>query len=200
MAKFVIGLISGLMLLALGLWLGYTTYPRWHPPPEIRSDTIYKVDTIPREIPNYPPHYIVIRDSIKVKDQHWMDSVLIAYKVDTAAILADYYAEHFYQRNWEDTLLAVHMTDVIAENRPIRSSFSYQILRPQQVINNSVVNTTYTKYLYVGLGTTFGMAQYVSLKLTLACPNYYFGLGYSPQEKFTKGYFDVNVGLSLWKK
>jgi len=147
-------IVVGLVLVALAgvFYFGYTMYPKFNKCPQNAPDTVYVHDTVTHVIPDSIPYLVVKHDSIKYRDKVWIDSIVQANKVDTAMILAEFYALHYYTRHWNDTLLSVTQRDVLSENRFIESSFTYKLLRPLQIINN--VNnhyTTYNKYLYVGL-------------------------------------------------
>jgi len=172
----IIGLLVG------SFYLGYRVYPSYKNPiaQVVEIDTIFLQDTTKYTIPDKTPEYIIIRDSVKYRDQAWMDSVIKANRVDTAAILEDYYGLHYYSRTWEDSLLKVSVDDAIAENRPIHNSFKYQILRPQSIIQNNVIEYSYSKYIYAGLNLPVSSPKYISLDIIAAFPRGYFGTGYSP--------------------
>lgn len=180
-------IVVGLVLLALlGCgYFGYTMYPRLNKCPDIVADTLYLPDTTTHTIPDKPPEYVTIRDSIKYRDPVWMDSVIKANKVDTAEILKDYYAIHYHTRNWfgldsltGDSLLTVTIKDQVSRNTFIDNIFTYKILRNQQVINNVINNTSYANYILVGAGTNMHAFKGVDLDATLVTKRYYLGVGY----------------------
>src|SRR5574343_101495 len=102
--------ILSILLLTGAFVAGWKAYPKLYPCPEIQRDTIMIRDTIIHYIPDTVPWYIVKRDTVIVN--HNIPTV-----VDTAAILADYYAIHYYTRNWQDSIVEITSEDAIAENR-----------------------------------------------------------------------------------
>jgi len=177
-------------------YAGYTTYPKRNPCPQIASDTVYVYDTVLHIIPDTVPYLIVKQDSIKYRDQAWIDSIVQANKVDTAALMAQFYALHYYTRYWNDTLLSVTQRDVLSQNKFVESSFTYKLLKPLQIINNVSNNyTTYNKYLYVGVNTPIRDFNYTTFDLTYAFPSGYLGAGYNKQLNS----MSFKVGVRLWK-
>jgi hypothetical protein len=167
-----LGAALALFLIA-GIWGGYRLYPSLHPCNTQAPDTIYVHDTVFHYIPDTIPYYIVKLDSIVYRDTVFKD-------VDTAAILKDYYAPHYYERIWRDTALTVILKDVIAENKSIANTFTYQITRPQQIIIQQP-EVTYSRYITFGAGLPFKNAKHMTLDLdlTFVTPKYYFGAGYN---------------------
>jgi hypothetical protein len=127
-----------------------------------------------------------------------MDSVINANKVDTAAILADYYSIHYYTRDWydinqSDTLIHIRLEDAIMENMPIDNNFSYRWFKPQTIINNSVTNVSYSRYLYAGLSVPLNDYKFAAGSVYFASDRLLFGVGYVP---YYKG-VTVTGGLKL---
>jgi hypothetical protein len=143
--------------------------------PQIETKTVIKHDTIDHYIPNYVPWYIAGKDTTIYKDK------LIPAKVDTQAILKDYFAQHIYDRFWRDSLIQVDLKDMITQNNAYPQKFSYKILRPQTIINNTQDNSVhYASYLYLGGSVPINKFDYSSIDLTLALPKWSAGLGYMP--------------------
>lgn len=172
--------ILSLVILTGVFFFGYAMYPKWNPCPQTKPDTIYVHDTVIHHIPDTIPYYIERIDSVKYKDQEWMDSVLIALKVDTAELLKKYYARYYYHREWKDSLLSVQMRDVISENKFVNNIFTYEILRPQTIVQNIDNSKTYASYLQGGLDIPFQNIKYTSLGAQYINPKFYVGLGYGP--------------------
>ena len=158
------------LILVSCLFFGYRIYPRLNPCPTIESDTIYVIDTVIREIPNYVPYYVYRTDSVVYRDTVFKD-------VDTTAILKDYFAIHYYTRNWEDSLLKVTLDDAISENKPIHNTFRYTILRPQTVIENILNMAPLTRSVYTGLSLPIAELKYTEVEAIVVYPRLYFGLG-----------------------
>ena len=165
-----------LILTAAIFYSGYVMRGVWSPAPVPIHDTIYKVDTIEHHITSHYPYYIIKTDTVILRDT-------IPAIVDTAAILQLYYAFHTYTRAWEDSLLSVSLTDVVSENKVFDSDFNYRILRPQEIINNTTVNYSYSRYLYIGGSITVPDANYSNVGVFYASGKALFGLGYIPLQK-----------------
>jgi hypothetical protein len=185
--NWIIGILILIVLTGV-FFLGYSRYPIWKPCPTTTSDTIYKIDTIIHYIPDSIPFYITKIDSVIYHDTVFKD-------VDTAAILKDYYAWHYYTRNWDDTLLSVTLKDVISENKVIDHEFTYKIVRPQVVVNNVTNITNYLKYLYLGGGITLPDSKYSNFGVYGAFPRTLIGLGYIP---FSPG-VNITLGFKIAK-
>lgn len=169
-------LVLLLLLLALlgACYLGYTLYPKIHKAPELVADTVLITDTVVHYIPDTVPYYIVRRDTIIYRDT-------IPTIVDTAEILADYYAFHLYERTWQDSLIWATVRDGITENSIYDETFTYKILRPQTVINNSY--TSYSRYITVGAGFPTKSIKHlnVNLEATYVTSKFYVGIGYDAE-------------------
>ena len=165
-----------LILTAAIFYFGYAMRGVWNPAPVPIHDTIYKIDTIEHHIISEYPYYISETDTIIIRDT-------IPAIVDTAAILQLYYAFHVYERSWQDSSLKVTIRDVVSENKYFDSDFDYKILRAQEIINNTTINHSYSRYLYIGGSITMPDAKYSSVGVFYASGKALFGLGYIPFEK-----------------
>jgi len=167
-------IVVGLVLLALlGCgYFGYTIYPRLNKCPDIASDTIVIRDTVPHTIPDTIPYYIVKYDSIVYRDTIFKD-------VDTAAILKDHFAIHYYERSWQDSSLSVLLKDVISQNQPISNEFTYKILRPQTVIHNEYSSYSYSRYVTAGLNFLLNDLSYTGIEMNYIAPTWQGGMGYN---------------------
>lgn len=144
MKKFISYIIIGVLIVAIII----LQQCRRDPEPEVISvvthDTI-PGDSIPYEV-LLPKPYPIFKDTGSTK---WK------YKdVDTCAILADYYAEYYYQDTLkDDTSALVIVNDVVTENRLQSRKLTFQNRRP------TMINTTITNYgempahkIYLGAG------------------------------------------------
>lgn len=177
-----------LLLLIASFIGGYKYYPLRKPCPQIVSDTVYVYDTVVHYIPDTIPWYIYKKDTVIVTKTEFKD-------VDTAAILQDYYAIHYYNRIWEDSLVKITLEDAITENRPLQNIFKYQMLKPQTVIENKIIDTRYSRYLYAGLNVPINKPEYMSIDLLAAGQKCYLGVGYSPGMKS----INVKGGVKLFQ-
>jgi len=187
--------IAAIIILTLFFWLGFKAHERFRPCQVITSETIYIYDTMPRSIPSKPPDYEVRIDSIKYRDKEWMDSVIQANKVDTTQILLDYFMYHYYTRTWEDTLVKVTLSDVVTENKFLDATFSYKLLKPVTVINNSVQYFNYSSYLYLGGSVPVNDVKMASTDVYFANKQLLLGVGYIPYSKGVR----VTAGFKLIK-
>jgi hypothetical protein len=122
------------------------------------------------------PFYIERIDTIIIRDT-------LPAIIDTAAILQKYFAYYTYSRSWNDSLLSVSLTDVITENKVMDSQFSYRILRPQEIINNTNISYSYSKYIYLGLQSNLFDLRYSSFSGFVAFPRLLVGGGYILYQK-----------------
>ena len=183
--------IISVAVLILAFWGGWKAHQKFRPCPEIQSDTIYVYDTIVRFIPDTVPYYIVRKDTVIINHN-------IPAEVDTTAIMADYYNFHYYTRDWydinqNDTLIHIRLEDVISQNMPLDNNFSYRYYVPQTIINNSVTNVSYSRYLYGTLTLPVPDTKFASLGLSYASGRGLVGVGYMP---FNKG-VTVTAGFKL---
>ena len=171
-------ILVGLVLLALlGCgYFGYTLYPKHNPCPQTASDTVYVYDTAWHTITDTVPWYIVKHDSIVYRDTVFKD-------VDTAEILKDYYAIHYYTRFWQDTLIAVTKHDVISKNDFISSELTYKLLKPVTIINNVINNVFYSRYITFGTDLPFKQVQHMNVNIDVmyVTSKYYLGVGYNSE-------------------
>lgn len=183
-------IIVGLFLCVLaGFWLwGYATYPKKHKP-VITNNTIIIHDTTKRIIVDRIPYYVVKTDTI-------IQTKTVFTKVDTAKILQDYYAIHYYTRTWQDSLLRVTLEDAITENQSIDNKFTYEILRPTQIANNIAENLThYNRYLNFGIDVPIKNINYIEIESIFNWEKGYLGMGYTPQLKT----FNIKLGAVLFQ-
>lgn len=192
--KNIIVSIAVVIILTTVFILGYNAYPKFNPT-QTNSDTTFIYDTMPHYIVDSFPYYITRVDSIKYRDQAWTDSVIKANKIDTAELLNDYYALHFLSREWKDSLIYVSLKDVVSENKFYDATFTYQILRPQEVINNVINNYSYSRYLYLGASLNISEIKNSEFALFYAFSRGYAGLGYAP----LSGGLSLKGGVALFK-
>lgn len=168
-------MIAGiLIILAAGFYAGY----RLKPEPEVSTVTrvIFKYDTI--------HHYIKVSGPAPDPDTVLMHDT-IPEKVDTAAILQAHYSKYVYTRPFADSLIEVSLRDTVTQNKIITGQFSYKLLRPQEVINQTTTNQTviYNKYLAAGISLNTYDMGFTGLDLIYNGPEWYAGAGYMPGVK-----------------
>ena len=173
--KYALLVIITVALMFTGGWVGYKMYPASHPC-IVTSDTVYVYDTIEHTILDTVPYYVVELDTIVYRDTVFKD-------VDTANILKDYYALHYYTRTWEDSLLTVTLRDEISENKPMSNIFVYKILRPQVIVENVVNNYSYTRYLLAGFGMSVTEQMFPDVNVMYVSRSWYGGAEYNIRDK-----------------
>jgi hypothetical protein len=189
MDKWVKYALVGLFLCVLaGFWFwGYKSYPKLKPCPQIVSNTVILHDTIIHRIVDTVPYYIVRRDSIIYRD-------IIFKDIDTAAILRNFYAIHYFTRTWEDSLLSAKSEDAISQNEFVDNKFTYRILRTQSITYTTVDNSVvYNKYILLGLNVPIQDYQSAQIEAIFVMPKFYLGAGFG-----TKG-LSVKAGGTLFK-
>ncbi len=145
------------------------------PEPTIVTNTVILHDTVIHTIDKW--HYVQNTDTIIYTDT-------IIQPVDTAKILADYFALHVYSRNWTDSLLTVDLRDTVTQNKFLQNDFRYKILRPQ-IITTIVTDNSihYSKYIYLGVDFPVKDLKYADFSVLAAFKDFYIGGGYNPQLK-----------------
>jgi hypothetical protein len=170
-----LGFVIALFLLG-GLWGGYKLYPSLHPCPETTSDTVYVYDTVWHTIHDTIPWYVIKHDSIVYHNTVFKD-------VDTAAILKDYFAIHYYTRLWQDTLISIVKHEAISKNDFISSELTYKLLKPMTVINNVTNNNFYSRYIIFGADIPFKQVEHMNVNIDVmyVTSRYYLGAGYNSE-------------------
>lgn len=175
--------IAILVIVGFVFYAGYRVHP--DPVTETTSQTIFKYDTIWRyiEVPySVPPDTIIERDTVPAI-------------IDTAAILKQHYSKFAYTRHFNDSLLEVNLLDTISENRFTGSKFSYRLLRPQTIINNSTTIKNYTNYLAAGISLYTTDAKLTAIEAIYITKDWYVGGGYMP---WAKG-INIKAGKTILK-
>lgn len=167
--------ILALLVLLLTFFLGKNTGKNSVKCPELTTDTIYKYDTVTHVI--YKPYYHIKHDTTIIADT-------IPVNIDTAEVIQGFYAKDVFRREWEDSLINIVLYDTISQNQPIASQITYKLLKPTEIINNSVTNKTiYNRYLYGGASINTVDLKLSSLELVMANPRWYGAVGYMPGVK-----------------
>ena len=183
--------ITIIIVLAASFFGGWKAHQKFKPCPVIESDTVYVHDTVTHFIPDTVPFYIIRKDTIIIN--HNIPAI-----VDTSAILADYYNFHYYSRDWydinqSDTLIHIRLEDVISQNMPLDNNFSYRWFKPQTIINNTVINNNYSRYLYAGLSMPLNDYKFTAGSVYFASDRLLLGVGYIPYYKS----FNITTGFKL---
>ena len=180
--------MAGMALVILaGIWTwGYTRYPVWNPCKESKDSIVYIHDTVPHIIVDSFPYYVIKKDSVMYRDPEWMDSVIQAAKIDTtemATIFREYYASHIYERKWTDSLISIIVNDTITQNRPENNNFTYKLLGPVSIIDNTKTEIIYSKYIYIGGSVSIPDSKFTNVGLYGAFPRTLYGVSYMPWQR-----------------
>lgn len=181
-------------------FLGYSRYPVWNPVAISHPDTVLIHDTVPHVIVDSFPYYVIKKDSVKYRDPIWMDSVIQAAKIDTvemATIFREYYAFHPYDRIWTDpdSLIKIILNDTITQNRPENNNFTFKLLKPLVIIDNTKTEINYSKYTYLGGSVSIPDSKFSSVGVYGAFPRVFTGISYMPWQKG----FQVTAGFKIIK-
>jgi len=160
----ILGCISGLVL--------YDAYLCTSDVIEVRYDSIvYDTDSI-----FTPITYEVIEYVDRVKTVYKTDTFTIdlTQPVDSAQILADYVRIRLYKDTIRDNDMVAYITDSIQFNRIKTRQFSYQILRPTQIVTNKAHS--------IGIGSLISLDGIVP-NVTYFNNKWGYSMGYDPLNK-----------------
>jgi hypothetical protein len=188
--KYIIIIVAFISLIAITYISGCQRGKKLKQCPQITSETVYIHDTVTHFIYDIYPAYIEGKEKIIYID--------VPAKVDTALILKEYFAQHIFNRKWQDSLLAVNLVDTISQNKPVGNLFSYKILRPQTIVTNTIDNSVhYTKYLTFGLDLPISNFNFIELEGTYNFNKGYIGLGWTPKLNIKK--INIRMGINILK-
>lgn len=152
--------ISVVSLLTLVFFFGYKAYPVIKPCPQVTTDTVFVYDTswhvisdslsivisnLTKEVKYWKNH----RDTIKLPGE----VIEVSIKVDTAAILKDYFSIYRYGWLKQDSIINIVDSVIITQNVPVYHSIKYKINKPFATIINKIDNSVlYNRYLQIGAG------------------------------------------------
>ena len=123
--------------------------------PTVITKTEIRYDTITNEVTEYVPKLVtrILRKTDTVRQTQFItqtDTVSVPQKIDTNAILEDYFASYVYSDIQNLDSIKLEIQDTISENKIVSRSVKYSMLYPTITITN-------TKYInrhefYLGLG------------------------------------------------
>ena len=116
--------------------------------PQIIRDTIIEYVTIEKEYPVYVP---------KVKYITKVDIDTFSTPIDTAAILADYYAIRTYEDTQVLDSLDLTITDTVSQNQILGRKIAYNFTYPRTTIKETIYLNK--RELYFGVGVTGNQDQ-----------------------------------------
>jgi len=153
--------------------------------PRIEQDTVVEYVTITKETPVYVPK---VKYVTKVK----IDT--FTTPIDTAAILADYYAEKYYDDEQELDSLYLVISDTVTQNSISGRQIKYTLKYPTQTI--TVKEYINQRELYYGIGLDVSTLNYFGGELFYRTKNSQgYGLGIGVNNKFNP----IVMGRIYWK-
>jgi len=154
------------------------------------------------------PHTIVLTNTVSMPkpykvevptpgDTIWMPA--IKTKVDTLAILADYYLKRSYNDSISNDSITIYLKESVCKNELQRSQVGYRWKVPSMTIKEVVLKQKQLLYLGVEPNVNlkkleFGMYLSADIDIERAL----IGYGYDPYNKQHK--FSVKAKLELWNK
>ena len=111
--------------------------------PQIIRDTVIEYVTIEKEYPVYVP---------KIKYVTKVDIDTFTTPIDTAAILADYYAIKTYEDTQVLDSLDLTITDTLSQNQILGRKITYNFTYPRKTIKETIILNK--RELYFGVGVT----------------------------------------------
>jgi hypothetical protein len=194
-----VGLTSLILLLGSGTYIGWHLYKSLHPVKPVVTNTITVTD----------PYWHHIADSLAAlpPKEHikWLPQDTLFYpdtipgKIDTAAILKDYFAVYKYL--WEKTLkdsVQISLQTTVTKNQPIAYDLKYKLLFPISTTTTIVDNSVhYNKYLQAGITVPIAL-KYInttSIDAQYIFPKGYVGAGFQPYN----GIISAKAGLTIFK-
>ena len=143
--------------------------------PEIQPPKIeYRYDTVWVDVPvDVPVPYKVVCIHTDTIYKYITDTVLT--DVDTAAILASYFAVLTYNDTIRDSQIAIYLQEKVSQNRIISRDLAYKWKLPTEI------HTTFSNYIYAGLTGIYspdGLQAFINLNY--AGPKWTGWAGYDP--------------------
>ena len=119
--------------------------------PTIITKVETKYDTITKEVTKYVPKIVT-----KIKTE--IDTIRLTQKIDTVAILEDYFAKYVYEDFQQLDSLNLTIRDTISQNKILSRKIFYDLIYPTTTV-------TETKYInqrefYVGFGLNGTSTQF----------------------------------------
>ena len=153
--------------------------------PRIDRDTVIEYITITKQTPVYIPKPFKVK--IPVIDT-------FSFPIDTAAILADYYAEKYYDDEQDLDSLHLVILDTISQNSIIGRQIKYTLKYPIQTI--TIKEYINQRELYYGVGLDISTLNYLGGELFYRTKKSQgYGLGVGINNKLQP----MVIGRMYWK-
>jgi len=127
-------------------------------PARVITNTIVKYDTIVKEIPTYIPKIVtrVVRD---------VDTILITQKIDTTAILKDYFATYVYSDVHKTDSLNLEIIDSISQNKILSRKIKYDLIYPTVTVTETEFINQREFYWGFGIAGKTSQLNYVGAQI-----------------------------------
>jgi len=137
--------------------------------PTVITETEIRYDTITNEITEYVPKLVtrILRKTDTVKQTQFItqtDTVSVPQKIDTNAILDDYFASYVYSDIQNLDSIKLEIQDTISENKIVSRSIKYSILYPTITITNTKYINRHEFYLGVGFAGSTQRLSFAGLQ------------------------------------
>jgi hypothetical protein len=158
--------------------------------PQIITKTKIEYISIEKKVPQYVPKW-----KTRIETEINIDTFLT--KVDTSAILNDYYSKYYYEDTLSlDTLGYVLVKDTISKNKIASRNIDYKLLIPKITIEKTIILNK--REFYTGFGVTGNIDQlnYIGVEgLYRTKKKQAFGLGIGVNQYF----IPVISGRMYWR-
>ena len=159
---------------------------------ESQVTTKTKIEYIPveKKVPQYIPQW-------KTRIETEIDIDTFLTKVDTSAILNDYYSKYYYEDTLSlDTLGYVLVKDTISRNNITSRNIDYKVFIPKITIEKTILINKREFYTGFGISGNTQQLNYIGTELLYKTKNKQaFGLGIGVNQNF----IPVVSGRMYWK-
>ena len=158
--------------------------------PQIITKTKIEYISIEKKVPQYIPKW-----KTRIETEINIDTFLI--KVDTSAILNDYYSKYYYEDTLSlDTLGYVLVKDTISRNNITSRNIDYKVFIPKITIEKTILINKREFYTGFGISGNTQQLNYIGTELLYKTKNKQaFGLGIGVNQNF----IPVVSGRMYWK-
>ena len=146
--------------------------------PTIITKVETKYDTITKEVTKYVPKIIT-----KIKTE--IDTIRLTQKIDTVAILEDYFAKYVYEDFQQLDSLNLTIRDTISQNKILSRKIFYDLIYPTTTVTETKYINQREFYVGFGLNGTSKQFNYVGGSILYRTrKKQMFGLGLGLNDQF----------------
>jgi hypothetical protein len=157
---------------------------------QVITKTKIEYISVEKKVPQYVPQW-----KTRIKTEINIDTFLT--KIDTSAILNDYYSKYYYEDTLSlDTLGYVLVKDTISKNNITSRNIDYKVLIPKITIEKTILINKREFYTGFGISGNTQQLNYIGTELLYKTKNKQaFGLGIGVNQNF----IPVVSGRMYWK-